>query len=101
MSDTKPDAPPLVEILKRLAMHRDGLYESGYGPVRLCNQLSSLDREFREALEADDYETASRRLERMVRAAGVQYSSPSHSPKEMHDRLRGGYGFSCLNDGVG
>ena len=54
MSDTKPDAPPLVEILKRLAMHRDGLYESGYGPVRLCNQLSSLDREFRSRAREED-----------------------------------------------
>jgi hypothetical protein len=82
---SKSDVPELVEILKRLARHRDALYESGYTPIGIRNRVSELHGQFLEALEEDDPETAWRFLDTMVREAGVQITDESRH--EMRTKL--------------
>jgi len=85
MSDTKPDAPPLVKILKQLALHRTALYESGYDSTTFLARHAELHRQFCDALKSDDQETAAQLLDSLLEEAGIPCSEQAR--KEMHNRL--------------
>lgn len=81
MADTSvrrqsPGAPELVEILKRLELHRRKVRDRIFGKEFLDN-LNKIEERFEEALRADDYNTAEDLLCRFVDAANVECSEES------------------------